>query len=303
MLSLRDYYRNAVTRLTAAGVVNAETEVISLLSFVLKTDLGATRLAVAMSDSGTRTGTNLGVFTGVNLEYFDRLLSRREQREPLQHILGRAPFRHLELLVGPGVFVPRPETETVVQLAVDQILVLFNQKKLVRVVDLCSGTGAIAIAIATEVPGTEVWAVEKSPEAYRWLERNIAQQAATVTTVCADLIVALPELDGTIDIVISNPPYIPDDCVPRDLEVQKFDPALALYGGADGLDIVRAVQQRALELLRPGGRLIIEHGESQSVQITSLLADNWHQINTHLDLTGRDRATVATKTVAVELPG
>ncbi len=220
-----------------------------------------------------------------------RLVSRRAGREPLQHLTGVAPFRHLELSVGPGVFIPRPETETVAQFAIDALL---NSGEAAPVgVDLGTGSGAIALAMATEVPHARIFAAELSEEAHAWAARNVAG-TGNLTLVLSDLAEAFPELDGTASVVISNPPYVPDAAVPRDPEVRLFDPALALYGGADGLDVVRVLSGRALRLLRPGGVLVIEHGELQGAEIRELLtADGWRAAATHRDLTLRDRATTA----------
>lgn len=226
-----------------------------------------------------------------------RLVARRAEREPLQHITGRAPFRSLELAVGPGVFVPRPETEQVAQFAVDALrsAVPAPGTDGPLAVDLGTGSGAIALALATEVPHARVVAVENSPDAYPWTERNFAEVAApNARLVFGDLADALGELDGTVDVVVSNPPYIPDAAVPRDPEVRLFDPPRALFGGTDGLDVVRAVSRTAWRLLHPGGTLVIEHGELQGADIRALLsADGWRAAATHPDLTTRDRATTA----------
>jgi release factor glutamine methyltransferase len=221
------------------------------------------------------------------------LVERRAAREPLQHITGRAPFRALELAVGPGVFVPRPETEGVAQLAIDALRATAGPQPLA--VDLGTGSGAIALAMATEVPHARVIGVELDPGAFRWAQRNLAEVGAdNAELVQADLAAALPELDGTVDVVVSNPPYIPLGMVPRDLEVRLYDPEPALYSGDDGLDAVRQVSQTALRLLHPGGALVIEHGELQAAQIADLLtADGWRAIAGHRDVTGRDRATTA----------
>ena len=221
----------------------------------------------------------------------EALVSRRATREPLQHITGTAPFRHLELAVGPGVFVPRPETETVVQYAIDALL---NSAEPAPIgVDLGTGSGAIALAMATEVPHARVFAAELSEDAHRWAGRNVAG-VENLTLVLSDLGEAFPELDGTASVVISNPPYVPDAAVPRDPEVRLFDPAMALYGGEDGLDIVRVLSSRALRLLHPGGLLVIEHGELQGEAIREILtADGWRAAATHRDLTLRDRTTTA----------
>ncbi|OUE23183.1 Release factor glutamine methyltransferase [Clavibacter michiganensis] len=222
------------------------------------------------------------------------LAARRARREPLQHITGVAHFRSLELLVGPGVFVPRPETEHVAQLAIDALSAAPGEAPVA--VDLGTGSGALALALATEVPHARVHAIEVSPAAHAWTARNVARLAPDVHLVLGDLADAFPELDGTVSVVVSNPPYIPVDAVPRDPEVRLHDPALALYGGADGLDVVRLVSRTALRLLHPGGALVIEHGELQGAAIRALLdADGWRQTRTHEDLTRRDRATTAVR--------
>ncbi len=221
------------------------------------------------------------------------LAKRRASREPVQHITGRAPFRGVELLVGPGVFVPRPETELVAQFAIDALRASAEPEPVA--VDLGTGSGAIAIALATEVPHSRVFAVEISKEAHAWAARNVASsRAENLDLRLGDLSTAFPELDGSVAVVISNPPYMPADAVPRDPEVRLFDPALALYGGEDGLDVVREVSAAARRLLRSGGTLVLEHGELQGEAIRRLLdADGWRATSTHPDLLGRDRATVA----------
>jgi release factor glutamine methyltransferase len=149
--------------------------------------------------------------------------------------------------------------------------------------------------MATEVPHARIYAVEVSPQAFPWTEQNFRESGASnAIAQLANLAEALPELDGTVSVVISNPPYIPTDAVPRDPEVRLFDPAIALYGGEDGLDVVRQVSRTALRLLHSGGTLVLEHGELQAAEIASLLAqDGWHAISSHRDLLGRDRATTA----------
>lgn len=225
------------------------------------------------------------------IEILDALVARRATREPLQHLTGTAPFRHLELAVGPGVFVPRPETETVVQHAIDALLNAPDTQPIG--IDLGTGSGAIALAMATEVPHARIFAAELSPDAFTWARRNTAH-AENLTLVLADMADAFPELTRMAAVVISNPPYVPDAAVPRDPEVRLFDPAMALYGGADGLDLVRSLSTNALRLLRPGGLLVIEHGELQGEEIRGILqTDGWRAPATHRDLTLRDRATTA----------
>lgn len=228
------------------------------------------------------------------LTRFRSYIARRAEREPLQHIVGHAWFRNLKLVVGPGVFVPRPETELLAEFAVEALRAQASPAPIG--VDLGTGSGAIALAMATEVTHAKIFAVEKSPEAIVWTTRNIASYGNCVTLVEGDLREAFTELDGTVSVVASNPPYIPAAAIPRDPEVQLFDPPLALYGGEDGLDIVRGLSVRALALLHPGGQLILEHGELQGAEIRAILAaDGWRHPETHPDLTHRDRYTRATR--------
>ncbi|MGV8876744.1 MAG: peptide chain release factor N(5)-glutamine methyltransferase [Rhodoglobus sp.] len=221
------------------------------------------------------------------------LFARRAAREPLQHITGLAPFRNLELRVGPGVFVPRPETETVVQFAIDLLSASANPEPIG--VDLGTGSGAIALAMATEVPRSRIYAVELSDDAMPYTSENFRRYGSTNATLLhADLSGAFAELDGLADVVISNPPYIPAAAIPRDIEVHLHDPALALYGGDDGLDVIRHVSKTARRLLHSGGTLVLEHGEVQAEAIAALLvAHGWRAIAHHQDLLGRDRATTA----------
>jgi release factor glutamine methyltransferase len=280
---LSDAIRRAATILASAGVETPEADAEMLAAHVL--ELGRGELAAAAlrgdalaSDSASR---------------LQQLVDRRAAREPLQHLTGLAPFRHLELHVGPGVFVPRPETEMVAQLAIDALRVVPDAEPIA--VDLGTGSGAIALALATEVPHARVFAAENAEAAYVWTQRNAdAVGAANLTLEFADLEHAFGRLDGTVSVVVSNPPYVPDDAIPRDPEVRDWDPPSALYGGADGLDVVRTLSKVALRLLRPGGTLVLEHGEWQGRPIRDLLiGDGWRATATHPDLTHRDRATTA----------
>lgn len=274
----------AVSVLTAARIPSPEVDAELLIGHVLGLSRGQVQ-AKAVADAMLSADDHLTVL---------ELVERRAAREPLQHITGRAAFRSLDLAVGPGVFVPRPETEFVAQLAIDALLAVPSPAP--RAVDLGTGSGAIAIALATEVPHAEVAAVENSTRAFIWAKQNVRESGAqNLRLVFGDLADALPELDGRLDVVISNPPYIPLGAIPRDPEVRLHDPEAALYGGADGLDVVRAVSTRARALLRPGGTLVLEHGELQGEAIRELLvADGWRAPQTSRDLLGRDRATTAT---------
>lgn len=279
--SLASSVRAAAQRLADAGVPDPLVDAELLAGHVLGLRRGEVQAAIVRGDA----------VPAERIGEIDSLVSRRATREPLQHITGTAPFRHLELAVGPGVFVPRPETETVAQYAIDALL---NSPEPEPVgIDLGTGSGAIALAMATEVPHARIFAAELSAEAHVWAARNTAG-VENLTLVQADLGEAFAELAGAAAVVISNPPYVPDDAVPRDPEVRLFDPAMALYGGKDGLDIVRVLSTRALLLLRPGGLLVIEHGELQGQPIRDILAaDGWRAPATHRDLTARDRATTA----------
>ncbi len=223
-------------------------------------------------------------------EGYAELVAERARRIPLQHITGVAYFRYLELAVGPGVFIPRPETESVVQLVIDRVKGMAHP----RIVDLGTGSGAIAGSIAHEVPGAEVHAVEYSPFAHAWAEKNLAPLGVRLTL--GDLRDALPELNGTFDVVVSNPPYIPAEAIPNEPEVALHDPPEALYGGgADGMELPAAAAASAARLLVPGGYFVMEHAEVQAAWIAGMMerAGAWTEITTHLDLNGKERATSA----------
>ena len=273
----------AVSQLTDAGVPNARVDAELLVGHVLGMNRGQVQ-SKAITDAS---------LDAAHAATIVELVERRAAREPLQHITGRAPFRSLELAVGPGVFVPRPETEQVVQFAIDALRAVADPAPIA--VDLGTGSGAIALAMATEVPHARVYGVEVSPLAFVWTKQNFRESGATnAIPIFTDLAIALPELDGTVSVVISNPPYIPRAAIPRDPEVRLFDPEIALYGGDDGLDVVHQVSATGLRLLRSGGTLVMEHGELQAAEIAELLrADGWLAVASHPDLLGRDRATTA----------
>ena len=286
----------AASRLAEAGIADPPVDAELLAAYVLGTGRGGVQAAAIRGDQ-------LAASDAVHL---DQLVARRATREPLQHITGTAPFRHLELRVGPGVFVPRPETEVVAQLAIDALRAaavgssaeergVSGSSVSPIAVDLGTGSGAIALAMATEVPHAQVFAAENSADAYPWTEQNFARiGAGNAHLAFVDLAHAFPELDGTVSVVASNPPYVPDAAIPRDPEVRLFDPPAALYGGEDGLDVVRVLSRVGLRLAHPGGVIVIEHGEWQGAEIRDILAaDGWRATATHPDLTMRDRATTA----------
>lgn len=219
-------------------------------------------------------------------------VDRRAGREPLQHITGVAYFRYLELAVGPGVFIPRPETELVAQAAIDFCLT----QQAPTAVDLCAGSGPLALSIAQEAPRTTVHAVEIDPVAVQWLVRNA--RGTSVQVHQADAATALTFLDGTVDVVVSNPPYVPIGLAGKvDPEVREHDPALALWAGSDGLDVIHDVVRRAAGLLRPDGLFVVEHDDGHGEIVPQLLArtGDWRDVEDHRDLTGRPRFATATR--------
>ena len=295
---VRDALALADALLADAGVPSPRVDAELLCAHAA----GADRSAVTTASLLGRTLADLGPDVA---DAFARLVAARAERRPLQHLTGRAPFRHLDLEVGPGVFVPRPETEDVAQVAIDEAARVVEERGEVLVVDLCTGSAAIALAVATEVPGAEVRAVELDADAHAWAARNVARvEAATgarVGLVRGDARTALRHLDGTVDVVVSNPPYVPSDAVPRDPEVARHDPAVALYGlGADGLEVPRGVTAAAVRLLRPGGLYVMEHAEVQAAAARAMAeAAGLVDERTVPDLTGRPRTVVARRPLAV----
>ncbi|HAQ60191.1 MAG TPA: peptide chain release factor N(5)-glutamine methyltransferase [Microbacterium sp.] len=275
--------REAADRLAVAGVADPGVDVELLAAHVLGTSRGGVQAAGIRGDA----------IQAAEASTLASLVERRAARVPLQHLTGLAPFRRLVLRVGPGVFVPRPETEIVAQFAIDALDAVPSPAPIA--VDLGTGSGALALALANEVPHARVYGVEKSPDAFIWARGNAEYVGASnARIVHGDLDTALPELDGTVDVVVSNPPYVPDGALPRDPEVRFHDPEAALYGGPDGLDVVRRVSRAALRLVHPGGTVVIEHGEWQGAGVREILAaDGWRAAATHPDLTMRDRATTA----------
>lgn len=238
---------------------------------------------------------------GVPERRFDAMLARRAAREPLQYIVGHAPFRYLDLAVGPGVFIPRPETELVVQEGLDWLAV--QRITAPRVVDLCAGSGAIGLSIVTETADAEVWAVELSERTAAWTRRNAEAVAAAAGTAHRYHLVpgdatasgTLAELDGTVDLVVTNPPYVPESEIPEQPEVRDYDPELALYGGSpDGLLIPGRIIDRATALLRPGGLLVMEHDISQGAALVAYAqAHGFSHARTGRDWTARPRYLAA----------
>jgi release factor glutamine methyltransferase len=227
-------------------------------------------------------------------EEYAVLVARRAAREPLQHLTGSAWFRHVELLVGPGVFVPRPETELLAGWAVQAAGRLGQENGACRVVDLGTGSGAIAKAVKDEVPGADVHAVELDERAHGWAARNLAGTGVDLRQ--GDLGEAFDDLAGTVDVVVSNPPYIPHEAWESvAAEVRDHDPDLALYASGDGLDVIRVVERRAALLLRPGGVVGVEHADVQGESAPAVFAGGgrWEHVRDHRDLADRARFLTA----------
>ena len=292
--TLRDVLVDGERRLGVAGVPSPRVDAELLLSHVL----GVPRGRMFLSDPVDST----------DAMRFEALLVRRAARVPVQHLVGEAAFRHLELQVGRGVFVPRPETEGVAELAIRELSTQAQER---LAVDLCTGSAAIALALATEVPHSIVHAVELEQAAYDWAARNVAAYADECARVESRVILhlgdattahtdSLTALVGRVDVVVANPPYIPDEAVPRDPEVRDYDPPRALYGGHDGLDVVRGIAVSAAALLRHGGLLVVEHSDEQgepggAAGVPHVLREHrgYADVQDHPDLAGRDRVTTA----------
>lgn len=275
--SAHDLLSSARRQLSNAGVVGPDAQL--LLADALGESLGRVRMLEAI-DAAVEAGAALR---------FRRAVDRRAAREPLQHIVGHAPFRFLSLATGPGALVPRPETELLAELAMQRL------PQGGRVLDAGTGTGAIAVSIATERPDAEVIAVELSPAAFVWAKCNITTLAPSVRLLHDDFARALTE-QADLDVLVSNPPYVPFSSIPRDPEVFLHDPGFALYSGSDGLDAIRQLSISGHAAVRSGGSIVLEHTEDQGERIRELLAqDGWQQASTSEDLSGRPRFTAAVR--------
>jgi len=283
----------AVDRLLAAGVASPEYDAAELLAFVLGTTRGRLPLVETVTaDQEAR---------------FLELVERRARREPLQHLTGSAGFRYVDLEVGPGVFVPRPETELLAGWAVEQAAAVVSKATSFRpagartstsgepvVVDLCTGSGAIAKAVAHEVPTARVYAVELDESAHAWAARNLAGTGVDLRQ--GDMATAFDELGGSVDVVVCNPPYIPLEAWESvAVEARDHDPHLALFSGADGLDAMRVLERRAAYLLKSGGVVGAEHADEQGEAAPAVFSGSgrWADVRDHLDLAGRPRYLTA----------
>ncbi|HUR50915.1 MAG TPA: peptide chain release factor N(5)-glutamine methyltransferase [Mycobacteriales bacterium] len=255
--------------LAAAGVASPEHDARVLAQHVL----------------GVRRMSDVLLAEQLPEEAFRALITRRAAREPLQHLVGSVGFRWIELEVGPGVFVPRPETELVVQAVLEEL----GEARDALVVDLCTGSGVIPLSLAHEAPGTVLHAVEIDPGALEWARRN--DPDGTVTWHLGPVEGCLPELDGQVDVVVSNPPYVPlGSEIQR--EAGEHDPPVALWAGVDGLDVVRDVEAAARRLLKPGGLVVVEHDDTQGESAPEVFS-GWAEVEDHADLTGRPRYVTA----------
>ena len=301
---MRELLQNAIARLRKAGVESAEYDARLLLAKACGVSLAELNKALILGD--------LSDFSPDYAGKYSDFVTRRASREPLQHIVGRAPFRYLDLQVGKGVFVPRPETETVVEAGLDWLRESGISKP--TVVDLCAGSGAIGLSVVTEVADAQVWAVEKSPEAFQYLRKNFEETAkkqenlqipsryhavladATKAHI-SDLTPELAQICGKVDLVITNPPYVPENQVPEQVEVREYDPPVALYGGSvDGLRIPEQIMRAAFALLKPGGAMVMEHDISQGEALADY-AKNIGFISAKVknDLTNRARFVICEK--------
>ncbi|MBU9111754.1 peptide chain release factor N(5)-glutamine methyltransferase [Bifidobacterium ruminantium] len=302
MTTVFDVVRSSADVLRKAGVDTPEHDAKLLLAEALHVDLRDVDKAMLMGDDTERLAGKNDAESA--LERFRAMLDRRARREPLQHITGHAPFRYLDLKVGPGVFVPRPETELVVQEGIDWTT--SHGMYSARVVDLCAGSGAIGLSFAMEVPGSEVWAVEKSATAAEWTRRNLDETVRRHPNIAgnyhldiadATQMPTLSQLDGTIDIVLTNPPYVPLADIPEQPEARDYDPDLALYGGsADGTLIPERIIARAAKLLRADGLMVMEHDITQGERLAAFARTcGFVDVTVHNDYTGRPRYLTAEK--------
>lgn len=294
--TLRQMLAEATDRLKDAGIETARYDARLLFAEACGTSPRDIDKALLMGDGFEASDRQLADFRS--------MMERRANREPLQYIVGHVPFRYLDLKVGPGVFIPRQETEVVVQAGIDWL----TRQGLyaAKVVDLCAGSGAIGLSIVTEVRGAEVWAVEKFPQTLEWTRRNAKLVADKDPSAGYDYhliegdatdATTLNALDGQVDLVVTNPPYVPQSQPPTQPEVRDYDPQAALYGGsADGTLIPERIIRRAFALLRDGGVLVLEHDITQADRLlTYALANGFSQARTGADYTSRPRYLFAVK--------
>lgn len=282
-MSLAELVATTTLRLATAGVPSPEADAQLLVAHVLGIGRGELVARVYRGDEAAQELTRS----------IEPLVVRRVQREPLQHLLGVAPFMTFEVFVGPGVFVPRPETESLAERAIHVAQTLGVGDRETTIVDLCAGSGALAICLAREVPWARVFAVEASDQALPYLEKNVSHLAPRVS-ICHETVENAKKTfaPGSVDVVVANPPYVPVGEKPNELEVSEFDPPEALYGGVDGMEVVVQVVAFAQMALRPGGVVMIEHANVQGEKVRGLLEHAaFRLVATEQDLLGRDRFT------------
>lgn len=270
-----------MARLRSVGVESAPTDARVMLAHACGIELIGLPLLDLVSAAQARE--------------FEQMVMLRTRRVPLQHLTGRAYFRYLDLEVGPGVFVPRPETEVMTGWAIDRLREIDGDRRPL-VVELCTGSGAIAKAIATELTRVDIHAVELSEEAAGYAVRNLAD--TLVELHIEDMAGCLPELDAGVDLVIANPPYIPLEAFASVApEARDHDPTLALFSGQDGLDAIRVVTAVAARLLRPTGWLVVEHADVQGESAPAVVAaaGAFTAVRDHPDLAGRPRFVTAVR--------
>ena len=281
-MNIKELLRQAKSQLDESGISQVDAE------HLLAHCLGVSRMDLHNPVILESTLATIGDEQTIE-ETFATLVERRIGFEPLQYLTGTAPFRHLEIEVGPGVLVPRPESELLVEAVLQHIS---NMEGIVSVVDLGAGSGALSLAIATEAENARVIAVEKSVDAITWLKRNVSRIDEKVRIVQGDVSEVL--IGVKCDLVIANPPYIPDDQVlPRD--VAGFEPHIALFGGPTGIEIPRQFITAAARLLKSGGVLVIEHTEEQGLVIEAELALDFENVVLHRDLNDRPRWSSAVR--------
>nr|WP_231390472.1 peptide chain release factor N(5)-glutamine methyltransferase [Nocardia sp. CNY236] len=284
-LRLRPAIDDAIETLRASGVPSPQADAEQLAAHVL----GITRTRLALTAH----------LSPGELAEFHELIASRARRIPLQHLTGTAPMGELDIAVGPGVLIPRPETELLLAWALEELKMRRRERRPI-VVDLCAGSGALALALAHACPDAEVHAVEVDREALRWAQRNADDRVAAgdtpITLHAADVTdpELLFDLRGRVDVVVSNPPYIPQDAR-LEPEVAEYDPPIALFGGRDGLDVIRAMIPNVAALLRDRGVVAIEHDDSQGATMTALMAErgDFTDLVEHPDLAGKPRFVTA----------
>lgn len=278
-MSTRKLLDESTARLAEAGVASPRHDAEALLSHVTGTPRALLTLTARVDDVQRRT--------------YLEMIDARARRVPLQHITGWAGFRYVDVEVGPGVFVPRPETELLAGWAIDEARAVEEARgRPPVVVELCAGSGAISLSVVNEVPRAQVHAVELDESAHGWALRNL--DGTGVDLRRGDMADAFPELDGQVDVVVVNPPYIPLDAWESVApEARDHDPQLALWSGDDGLDAMRVVESVAWRLLRPGGVVGAEHADAQGESAPAVFTSRWAEVRDHRDLADRPRYVTA----------